>query len=147
MSDTFGRRMIFQGMLLFLIGLLMGPIILIAESPITAVAGHVGALMTATFMIAVGAIWERFSLSPQAAAIAFWTLVYSAYANAIGVTLAALWGAGQALPIAAAGSHASPIEEVIVSFFVVTGVPTVLAAVVILLWGLTHAPRATAGRH
>ena len=139
--------MIFHGMLLFLIGLLMGAIILVAESPITAIAGHVGALMTATFMIAVGAIWDRFSLSPRAAAAAFWTLVYSGYANAVGVTLAALWGAGQALPIAAAGSHASPVEEGIVSFFVVSGVPTVLASVVILLWGLTHAPRATAGGH
>src|ERR1700693_2937136 len=106
MRETFGQRMIFHGMLLFLIGLLMGAIILFAESPITAVAGHVGALMTATFMIAVGAIWERFSLSHRAAAIAFWTLVYTGYANAIGVTLAALWGAGQALPIAAAGGHA-----------------------------------------
>ncbi|HLI80507.1 MAG TPA: hypothetical protein VKV03_11025 [Candidatus Binataceae bacterium] len=146
MRKDFGQRMIFYGMLLFLIGLLMGATILFAKNPITAIAGHVGALLTATFMIAVGAIWDRFSLSPRAAAAALWTLVYSGYANAIGVTLAAFWGAGQALPIAAAGNHASPIEEGIVSFFLVTGVPTVLASVAILLWGLITATRSTAGR-
>src|ERR1700733_2178361 len=134
MGETVGRRMIFHGMLLFLIGLLMGAVIVFGKSPMAALAGHVGALMTATFMIVVGAIWDRFSLSHRAELVAFWALVYSGYATAIGTTLASLWGAGQAMPIAAAGSHASPIEEGIVSFFVVSGAPTILASVVVLLW-------------
>ena len=140
MRNELGNRMIFHGMLLFLIGLLMGAEILLAKSPMTALAGHVGALMTATFMIAIGAIWDRFRLSLGAAATAFWLLLYSGYANALGFILGAIWGASHAVPIAAAGHEASAAQEGIVSFLIFSSVPAVLASVIILLYGLARKP-------
>src|SRR6266853_112268 len=102
-----GRRMIFHGLLLFLLGLLLGVFVPIVVAPRVALSGHVGTLMTAIFMMAAGIIWDRTSLSPTANAVGFWSLLYGGYGSLAGFTLAAIWGASHAAPIAGAGHEAS----------------------------------------
>lgn len=130
------RRLLFHGVVLFLIGLLTG----LAEQHFTnvrmALAAHLEGVMNGTFLLAVGAIWNEVRLPPRANAIAYWTLLGGTYGNWAVTTLAAVLGTAALSPISAAGHSAGPWQEALVtSGFVLIGV-AIIAASILLLWGL-----------
>ena len=75
------RRLIWHGMLLFLLGLLVGFAEAQLANPRMGLAAHLEDLMNGTFLITVGAVWPFITLSSRVAALAFWTVLYGAYAN------------------------------------------------------------------
>jgi hydroxylaminobenzene mutase len=130
------RRLLFHGMVLFLIGLLTG----LAEQHFAnvrmALAAHLEGVMNGTFLLAVGAIWSEVKLSTRASTTAYWLLLGGTYGNWVVTTLAAILGTAALSPITGAGQSAPQWQESLVSAgFVAIGVAIIFAAV-LLLWGL-----------
>jgi hydroxylaminobenzene mutase len=132
------RRLLFNGMVLFLLGLLVG----FAEGKVTnprmGLAAHLEGLMNGIFLIALGAVWLHVRLSPRLLAAAFWTVLYGAYANVIITTFAAVVGANSLSPITGAGHSASGWQETVVTAgFGSVGIAMVTSCVLIL-WGFSR---------
>lgn len=134
--DDRRRRLLFHGMALFLIGLLTGLIEQHFNNVRMALAAHLEGVMNGTFLLAVGAIWSEVRLSPRASVAAYWALLCRTYGNWAVTTLAAVLGTGALSPITAAGRGAAPWQETLVTIgFVLIGL-AIIAASILLLWGL-----------
>jgi hydroxylaminobenzene mutase len=135
-EDT-NRRVMWHGMFLFLLGLLTG----FAEPRFAnmrmGLAAHLEGVMNGTFLIALGAIWNHIRLSPRTKTIAFWSALFSTYANWLVTTLAAIFGTAALSPITGAGhSGGQPWQETLVTAgFMAVGI-VVVAFSLLVLWGL-----------
>lgn len=134
--DDRRRRLLFHGMALFLIGLLTGLIEQHFSNVRMALAAHLEGVMNGTFLLAVGAIWSEVRLSPRASVAAYWALLCGTYGNWAVTTLAAVLGTGALSPITAAGRGAAPWQETLVTIGFVSIGLAIIAASILLLWGL-----------
>lgn len=86
--ETDNRRLMWHGMVLFVLGLLTG----FAEPHFTNVrmglSAHLEGVMNGILLLALGATWSHLRLGRNARAAAFWTALYSGYANWLFTTLA-----------------------------------------------------------
>jgi (hydroxyamino)benzene mutase len=134
--ETANRRLMWHGMFLFLLGLLMG----FAESHFTNVrmglAAHLEGVMNGILLLALGATWPHLQLQRSARAVAFWTALYSTYANWLFTTLAAIFGTGALSPITAPGFKAQPWQEGLVTAGLMSVGVVIVVSTLILLWGL-----------
>src|SRR5215207_4943558 len=87
-SDT-GRRFVWHGVLLFLLGLIGGMFVYAMANPRMGLSMHVGAV-----------------LSPRAERTAFWLLVVSSYGGSLGLLLAAVLGTRDSTPMHGAAQAA-----------------------------------------
>lgn len=136
-------RLVFLGMLLFLLSMVTG-LLLVAAPPFVAnprglLAGHLEAAMNGMFVIIVGLFFDRLPLSIGQARLCRGTLIYGTYANWVFTTLAGILGTSQATPLAGAGYRGSELAEQVV----LTGLGSValatVTAVVLLLIGIRAA--------
>ena len=134
--DDRRRRLLFYGMALFLIGLLTGLIEQHFSNVRMALAAHLEGVMNGTFLLAAGAIWSEVRLSPRASVAAYWALLCGTYGNWAVTTLAAVLGTGALSPITAAGREAAPWQETLVTAGFVSIGLAIIAASILLLWGL-----------
>jgi (hydroxyamino)benzene mutase len=134
--ETANRRLMWHGMLLFLVGLFTG----FAESHFTNVrmglAAHLEGVMNGILLVALGAVWPQVQLGRAARAAAFWTALYGAYANWFFTTLAAIFGTGALSPITAPGFKAQQWQEGLVTAGLMSVGVVIVVSTVILLWGL-----------
>lgn len=138
------RRLMWHGMLLFLLGLLTG---LVGEHFTNARMGlsaHLEGVMNGIVLIAVGGAWQAISLSMTSARMAFGLLLYGTYANWLVTTLAAVLGTGSMTPIAAGGRSAAPWKEALVSMGFASVALSMIAASVLLLIGFRGKARGPA---
>jgi hydroxylaminobenzene mutase len=136
MMEGANRRLMFHGMVLFVLGLLTG----FAEQHFANVrmglAAHLEGVMNGTFLVAIGAIWEHVRLSPTKLTIAFWIGLYGTYANWLITMLAAVFGTAALSPITGAGHSGQPWQESFVTAgFMSVGIAIVLFSLIVL-WGL-----------
>ena len=129
------RRLMWHGMLLFLIGLLTG----FAEQHFANIrmglAAHLEGVMNGTFLLALGAAWPEVRLSPPIKAVAYWTALYGTYGNWIMTTLAAVFGTAALSPITGTGHQGLPWQESLVTGgFMSVGIAIVVSAAM-TLWG------------
>jgi hydroxylaminobenzene mutase len=136
MTDGTNRRLMFHGMLLFLLGLFTG----FAEQHFANVrmglAAHLEGVMNGTFLVAVGAIWPHINLSPRTTAFAFWALLYGTYMNWSMTMLAAIFGTGALSPITAPGRSGLPWQEGLVTAGLMSVGIVIVFASILVLWGL-----------
>jgi hydroxylaminobenzene mutase len=134
--ETANRRLMWHGMILFLLGLLTG----FAEAHVTNVrmglAAHLEGVMNGILLLALGAIWPQLRLSKTGQAAAFWTALYSTYGNWFFVLLAAIFGTGALSPITAPGRKALPWKESLVTAGLMSVGVVVIVSTLIFLWGL-----------
>lgn len=134
--ETANRRLMWHGMLLFLLGLFTG----FAEPHFTNVrmglAAHLEGVMNGILLLALGAIWPHVRLGRNAQAAAFWTALYSAYANWLFTTLAAILGTGALSPITASGFRAHAWQESLVTAGLMSVGIVIVTSTLIFLWGL-----------
>ena len=135
------RRVLWHGTLLVLLGLATGGFVQSFATPRLALAAHVGGIMNGTLIMAVGAAWSELALSPSLARGLFWSLVYSGYANWLGLVLAASFGTTSTTPLLGDGTPALPWQEQVVAFCLVSGAVVTLGAVGLVLFGLRRPPR------
>ncbi len=130
------RRLMWHGMLLFLIGLFTG----FAETHFAnmrmALAAHLEGVMNGIFLLALGGAWTQVRLSPRANAIAYWTALYGTYGNWVVTTLAAAFGTAALSPITGAGHSGKSWQESLVTMgFMSVGI-TIVTSSALVLWGL-----------
>lgn len=91
--------------------------------------------MNGILLLAVGAVWMEVNLSSRNKAIAYWTLLYGAYANWAVTTLAAIFGTTAMSPFTGARQAARAWQEGLVTAgFASVGIAIIMAAL-LLLWG------------
>src|SRR3984885_12733429 len=134
--ESTGRRLMFHGMVLFLLGLGTG----FAEQHFANVrmglAAHLEGLMNGIFLLALGATWKEVRLSPRIGSIVFWVTLYGTYGNWLMTTLAAVFGTAALSPITGAGHSGLPWQESLVMIgFLTVGITMVFSSVAVL-WGL-----------
>ena len=135
MENT-GRRLMWHGMFLFLIGLITGFLEQHFANVRMGLAAHLEGVMNGIFLLALGGAWSAVNLRPAIKATAYWTVLYGSYMNWVFTTLAAIFGTGALSPITAPGRVAQPWEEMVVTAgFMSVGVVMVFSTVLIL-WGL-----------
>ena len=134
-NENTTQLLIGLGALLFFLGLLGGFAIPALTNPRMGLSGHLGAVMNGTFLIVVGLAWTRLLLSDRLASLAFWTLVYGAFANWLFVTLAAVFGTNARTPIAGAGYSGAPWQEQLVSIGLASVALTMALGCGVLVWG------------
>ena len=131
-----GRRLMWHGMCLFLLGLLTGFVESRFANVRMGLAAHLEGVMNGIFLLALGAVWTSVRLSPPAKTAAYWIALYGTYGNWFITALAAAFGTAALSPITGAG-HSGRLwqESAITIGFLTVGVATVVLSVLVL-WGL-----------
>ena len=138
------NRILQHGFILILLALLTGFLLPLAQLPRLGLSAHTIGLLGGTLLIAIGAIWSRFSLSSRQSKLMYWAWVYSSYANWLGCLIGAMTGAGRMTPISSGGLEAGELPEAIVAFLLVSVAISSLVAVALSLWGLARNDQAAA---
>jgi hydroxylaminobenzene mutase len=133
------RSLLWHGMFLLLLGLLTGLVEQQFSNPRMGLAAHLEGVMNGIFLVALGAVWMEVRLSPRLTAGAYWSTLYGTYVNWAITTLAAGFGAASLSPITGAGHSALPWQEMVVTFGFITVGIAMIAASVLILWGLRRA--------
>ncbi len=137
MNSNARQRLIWHGMFLFLMGLLTGFAIPALTNPRLGLSSHMEALLSGMFLLILGGVvWDGLRLSERMETLAFWLLLYAAYANWFFCLLAAIFGASQVLPIASAGQTVAPWQEIPVRLGLSLGAVSVTIACACVLYGL-----------
>ena len=126
----------FSGVLLFLFGLLTGFAIPRCRSPRLGLSAHLTGVQSGTFLVALGLLWPRLSMSPAWSAIlanGTWVSLYMVW---LSLLLAAVFGAGRGLPIAGGGITTTPARQTVVTVLLVVGSLGIAVAVaaVLITW-------------
>jgi hydroxylaminobenzene mutase len=129
-------RLMQLGIVLFLLGLLTGLAGPQFKNPRMGLASHLEGVTNGMFLVILGLLWPRLGLSPAWLVVTFWLIVYAAFANWLATLLAAAWGAGTRMPIAAGTHQATPRKEHVIGFLLVSLSLAVIAACVLILVGL-----------
>ena len=138
--DDRGHRLLQVGMLLFLLGLLVGFAVPALRNPRMGLASHLEGLLNGLFLLVLGLVWPRLALGRRASAALFWLAIYGTVANWGTTLLAAIWGAGSRMSLAA-GSHRGTVgRELAIDVLLVTLSIAIVAASVLVLWGLRRPP-------
>lgn len=131
------RRLVRHGMVLFLLGLMIGLGVPAFTSSRLGLSAHLGAVMTGTFLLALGGVWDEARLSSRHAAAAVWLTLYGAWASSVALVLAAAFGTSGMTPIAGAGQAAAAgWQEALVDFGLVSGSPALIAGCGVIVSGL-----------
>ena len=124
------------GILLFLIGLLTGFVIPKLANPRMGLASHLEGVLNGIFLVALGLLWQRLNLSNIWLVITFWLAIYGTFANWLATLLAAFWGSGVLMPIAAMGRQGSSRQEGVIRFLLFSLSVSMIAVCVIGIVGL-----------
>ena len=124
------------GVFLFFLGLIVGFLVPALPNPRMGLASHLEGIINGIFLIVIGSIWSRLVLAPGVLKVLFSLLIYGTFANWLATLLAAIWGAGRSMPIAAQGQESTASKEVVVDFLLYSLSLAMLASCVILLIGL-----------
>lgn len=137
-DDAFpsGRLLIRLGVALFLLGLLTGFAVPAAVIPRMALASHLEGVMNGLFLMVAGLFWARLALGPRARLVAFWAIVYAAFANWLATFLSSMTGAAAMMPLAGGGSTGAPVMEALVAGLLLTLSVAVILGAALLIHGL-----------
>lgn len=130
------NRFIFLGVLLFLLGLIVGLIVPLFANPRMGVSSHLEGVMNGMFLITIGLIWNRISLSNKWLKITFWLAIFGTFINWLGILIAATFDAGEMLGVVANGKKGEPIPEAIVTFSLISLSIAMLIVCIMILIGL-----------
>ena len=133
-----GRRMMWHGVFLFLIGLVTGTQERRFKNMRMALSAHLEGVMNGTFLMALGAIWDNVELPRSIEQAARWTALYGTYGNWLFTTLGAAMGTAVANPILSEGHVGKPWQERVVGLGFKSMRYAFLTSVVLVLVGLAR---------
>jgi len=136
MKAQTGHRLVQLGFLLFLVGLLTGFAIPMMANPRMGLSSHLEGVMNGMFLIGLGLVWPRLKLGRRTRSATFWITLYGTFANWAATFLAAVWGAGAAMPIAAGSHQGSPVQEVVITGLLFSLSFAMVIVCGVVLWGL-----------
>lgn len=126
-----GRSLAIAGAALFLAGLVQGAVVDLHANPRMALSAHLDAVQSGMAVMIAGAFWASTRWSERIEQIARWALAAGMVGLWLGITLAAMTGASDTLPMAGDGYSARPSAEV-----AVTAVIMASSAAIVVGWGL-----------
>jgi hydroxylaminobenzene mutase len=130
------QQLLICGTILFLLGLLVGFAVPVLRNPRMGVSVHMTGMQSGMALWALGLMWQRLALPAGLQSAAYVMAVLGLYATFAGLLLAAIWGTSRATPIAGAGHKAGLASELTVTGLLAAGSLSVVAAVLLVLWGL-----------
>ncbi len=139
-KSDYGRRLLWHGFFLFLLGLIVGFTVPAVKNPRMGLSAHLEGVMNGTFLVVLGLAWERMNLSERARGILFWLALYGTYVNGASTFLAALFGTSRSTPIAGAGFAGQAWQENLVDFGLMSLAVAIVTTCVLALWGLRRRP-------
>jgi hydroxylaminobenzene mutase len=141
-----GHRLLQVGVALFLFASLEGFAIPYLAAPRLGLSVHTLSALQGVLLLALGLMWHRLNLGTTMSRIAFWLLIYSAFAILAAYVMAAAWGAGnETMRLAAGSAHGSAFQEAVIRDVAYSSAPTGLISFALILWGLRIAHRADSG--
>lgn len=138
-QSRIAHRLLQLGIVLFLLGLLAGLAGPALANPRMGLATHLEGVMNGLFLVALGLVWPRLSLSPRLQTATFWLAVYGTFANLAATFLAAVSGAGAMMPIAG-GRAGDATQEAVISGLLVSLALADIAVCLLVLAGLRQPP-------
>ena len=140
-SARLGHRLLQVGALLFLVALIVGIAVPRVPVPRLGLSVHLLGLMQGLFLMVAGLLWPRLELSRRLSQLGAGLAIYGCLAAWTANLLAALWGAGNSmLPLAAGQAHGSALQEAVVAIGLRTAAVSLVAALILILWGLRSPP-------
>ena len=133
--EAVARRLIWHGILLFLLGLLTGALVGALKNPRMGISAHLEGVMNGTFLAVLGLAWQYLRLSSGLEAAAYWLALYGTYVNWAATLLAAVFGTSVMTPIIGQGYTAERWQELVVNFGLITLSLAMIAVCCVLLWG------------
>jgi hydroxylaminobenzene mutase len=130
------NRLIYLGVLLFLLGLITGLAAQLFANPRMGVSSHIEGVLNGMFLIVLGLIWNKISLSDNWLKITFWLAIYGTFMNWFGILIAAIFNAGKNLGIMANGQEGSPVAEGFVGFSLISLSVAMVVICITILVGL-----------
>lgn len=130
------RRMMWHGMVLFLLGLITPTLIPKFKNPKMGVSAHLEGVMNGTFLIALGAVSDQVQLPPAVKKVARLSAIYGTYSNWLFTTLGAAMGTNAMNPIVAEGYEGKPWQEKAETAGFISVAVSIIAAAVLAIWGL-----------
>ena len=130
------NRLIYLGVLLFLLGLIVGLIVPLFANPRMGVSSHLEGVMNGMFLIILGLIWNKIALSSKWLKISFWLAIYGTFVNWLGILIAATFDAGEMLGIVAGGKKGPAVAEGIVTFSLISLSVAMIVICITVLIGL-----------
>jgi hydroxylaminobenzene mutase len=127
-------KLIFLGLILFLLGLMVGLFVQQMPNPRMALSAHLEGVMNGLFLVMLGLIWKQLVLSATWLRVTFWLAIYGTFANLAAVLIAAITGYGKMMPIAG-GKEGEGKTEAVISFLLVSLALCMMAVCVIVLTG------------
>lgn len=132
------HRLLFFGVLLFLLGLLVGMAIPALANPRMGLSSHLEGVMNGMFLMVLGLIWDRLALTERWLKVTYGLTLYGTFANFLAVLLAAVTGAGRMMPLSG-GTEGAFWQEAVISFLLISLTLAMLAVCGLVLTGLYRA--------
>jgi hydroxylaminobenzene mutase len=126
-----------HGVILALLGSISGFSSLVVTNPRMGLAAHLGGIMNALLLLALGAAWSAVRLSSQQDVLATRLLVGGAYGNWAITLLASMTGAREFAPLAGAGYGASQFVEKATLILITVAAVCTLTGLGMVLIGLS----------
>ena len=130
------RRLMWHGMLLFLLGLLTGLLEQRFTNVRMALSAHLEGVMNGILLLALGAAWDEVWLPHPLKATAYCTALYGTYVNWLVTSIGAAFGTAASSPITSAGHSGQPWQESFVALGFLTVTIAIIATSILVLWGL-----------
>ena len=137
------RFLVRAGFLLFTLALLTGFGIPAFLNQRMALAAHLGGLMNALVLMALGLAWGLLTVSPLQARLTQAAFLFGAYASWVTSCLAAAWGTNRMTPLAGAGYGAAPWQESVVQALQVSLAVAIVAGSISVVYALRSRPAVT----
>jgi len=131
------NKLIFYGILLFLLGLIVGLFVPLFANPRMGLSSHIEGVLNGMFLVILGLIWNKVALSGRWLKITFWLAIYGTFANWLGMLYAAIVNAGKDLPFAK-GQEGTPFQEGVVSFLLISLSLAMIIICIAVLIGLNR---------
>jgi hydroxylaminobenzene mutase len=132
------HKLIVLGFILFLLGLIIGFLVPLLANPRMGLSSHIEGILNGIFLIILGLIWERLSLSVRMLKVNFVAAVYGTFANWFGMFIAAIFNAGGMLNVAAEGKQGPEIIEAIINFLLISLSLAMVLVSILTLIGLLN---------
>jgi len=140
--DPRGRKLLQFGSLLILIGLLVGLAIPYLANPRMGLSSHLEGVMNGMLLILLGLVWDKLALGNRGLTSVYWLSLFSTYADLTATFLAAVWGAGKMMPIAAGTSMGTEFQEALIASLLVSQAISMITVFVLVFVGLSKAQKA-----
>src|SRR5262245_26800948 len=139
-----GQRLLQISVALLILLSLEGFAIPHLAAPQLGVSTHKLAALQSVLLLALGIVWPKLNLGVATSHVAFWLLIYAAFAILAAFVMGAIWGAGnETMPLAAGSAHGSAFQETVIRVVAYSSAPTGLISFVLISWGLRIVEHAT----